>query len=56
MGAEDCKKEIVSMLEDVNEIRSLQLIYGATKSAYREEQAVKRIEGMERRGALGNYE
>lgn len=51
MGAEDYKKEIVSMLEDVNDIRSLRFIYGgATKSAYREEQAVKRIKDMERRG------
>lgn len=50
MGAEDYKKEIVSMLEDVTDIRCLKLIYGATKSAYREEQAVKRIEDMERRG------
>lgn len=50
MGAEDYKKEIVSMLEDVTDIRSLRFIYGATKSAYREEQAVKRIEDMEKRG------
>lgn len=50
MGAEDYKKEIVSMLEDVTDIRCLKLIYGVTKSAYREEQAVKRIEDMERRG------
>lgn len=50
MGAEDYKKEIVSMLEDVTDIPSLQFIYGATKSAYREEQAVKRIKDMEQRG------
>lgn len=50
MGVEDYKKEIVSMLEDVNDICSLRFIYGATKSAYREEQAVKRIKDMERRG------
>lgn len=50
MGAEDYKKEIVSMLEDVTDIRCLKLIYGATKSAYREEQAVKRIKDMEQRG------
>lgn len=50
MGAEDYKKEIVSMLEDVTDIHSLQFIYGATKSAYREEQAVKRIKDMEQRG------
>lgn len=31
MGAEDYKKEIVSMLEDVTDIRCLKLIYGATK-------------------------
>ena len=53
MGAEDYKKEIVSMLEDVTDIRYLQFIYGATKSAYREEQAVKRIKDMERRGRCG---
>lgn len=50
MSAEDCKKEIVTMLEDVTDIRSLQFIYGATRSAYREEQAVKRIKDMEQRG------
>lgn len=50
MSSEDYKKEIVSMLEDVTDIRSLQLIYGATRIAYREEQAVKRIKDMERRG------
>ena len=50
MGAEDYKKEIVSMLEDVTDIRYLRFIYGVTKSAYREEQAVKRIEDMEKRG------
>lgn len=50
MNAEDYKKEIISMLEDVTDITSLQFIYGATKSAYREEEAVKRIEDMERRG------
>lgn len=49
MGAEDYKKEIVSMLEDVTDIPSLRFIYGATKSAYREEQAVRRIKDMERR-------
>lgn len=46
----DYKKEIISMLEDVADIPSLQFIYGATKSAYREEQAVKRIKDMEKRG------
>lgn len=46
----DYKKEIISMLEDVNDIQSLKFIYGATRSAYREEQAVKRIEDMEKRG------
>mgnify|MGYP007033825176 CR=1 FL=1 len=50
MGAEDYKKEIVIMLGDVTDIPSLQFIYGATKSAYREEQAVKRIKDMEQRG------
>lgn len=50
MGVEDYKKKIVSMLEDVTDIPSLQFIYGATRSAYREEQAVKRIKDMERRG------
>lgn len=50
MGAEDYRKEIVTMLGDVTDITSLQFIYGVTKSAYREEQAVKRIEDMERRG------
>lgn len=50
MSAEDYKKGIISMLEDVTDIPSLQFIYGATKSAYREEQAVKRIKDMERRG------
>lgn len=50
MSAEDYKKEIVTMLEDVTDIPCLRFIYGATKSAYREEQAVKRIEEMERRG------
>lgn len=47
MDAADYKKEIVFMLEDVNDISSLQFIYGATKSAYREEHAVKRIKDME---------
>ena len=50
MSVEDYKKEIVSMLEEVTDIPCLKFIYGATKSAYREEQAVKRIEDMERRG------
>lgn len=50
----DYKKEIISMLQDVNDIRSLQFIYGATKSAYREEQAVKRIEDMEKRGGVSD--
>ncbi len=50
MGAENYKKEIVSMLENVTDISSLQFIYGATKSAYREEQAERRIEDMEKRG------
>lgn len=50
----DYKKEIITMLEDVNDIPSLQFIYGVTKSAYREEQAVKRIEDMEKRGVLSN--
>ena len=50
MGAEDYKKEIISMLEDVTDIPSLKLIYGATRSAYWEEQAVRRIKDMERRG------
>lgn len=50
MSAEDCKKEIVSMLEDVTDIRCLKLIYGATRYAYREEQAVKCIKDMEQRG------
>ena len=50
MDAEDYKKEIVSMLEEVTDIRCLKLIYGATRYAYREEQAVKRIKDMERRG------
>ena len=50
MGTEDYKKEIVSMLEDVTDIRCLKLIYGATNYAYREAQAVRRIEDMERRG------
>lgn len=44
------KKEIVSMLENVTDISSLQFIYGATKSTYREEQAERRIEDMEKRG------
>lgn len=39
----DCKKEI-------NSIPHLKFIYGATKSAYQEEQAVKRIKDMEQRG------
>lgn len=30
MGAEDYKKEIISMLEDVTDIQCLKLIYGAT--------------------------
>ena len=50
MGTEDYKKEIVSMLEDVTDIRCLKFIYGATRYAYREEQAVKRIKDMEQRG------
>lgn len=50
MGAEDYKKEIVTMLEDVTDIQCLKFIYGATRYAYREEQAVRRIEEMERRG------
>ena len=53
MGAEDYKKEIISMLEEVTDIPSLQFIYGATKRAYREEQAVKRIKDMEERGVCG---
>ena len=53
MGVEDYKKEIISMLEEVTDIPFLQFIYGATKSAYREEQAVKRIKDMEERGVCG---
>ena len=49
MGAEDYKKKIVSMLEDVTDIRCLKFIYGATRYAYREERAVKRIKDMEQR-------
>ena len=41
---EDYKKEIVSMLEDVTNISYLHFIYGATRYAYREEQAAKRTE------------
>lgn len=47
----DYKKEIVSMLKEINSIPHLQFIYGTTRSAYREEQAVKRIEEMEKRDA-----
>ena len=50
MSAEDYKKEIISMLEDVTDIPCLKFIYGATNYAYREEQAVKRIKDMEQRG------
>ena len=50
MDAEDYKKEIVSMLEEVTDISCLKFIYGATRYAYREAQAVKRIEEMEKRG------
>lgn len=50
MDAEDYKKEIVTMFEGVTDIPSLQFIYGATRFAYREEQAVRRIGDMERRG------
>lgn len=53
MGTEDYKKEIVSMLEDVTDIRCLKFIYGATRYAYREKQAVKRIKDMEQRGECG---
>ena len=53
MGVEDYKKEIISMLEEVTDIPSLQFIYGVTKSAHREEQAVKRIKDMEERGVCG---
>ena len=53
MGAEDYKKEIISMLEDVTNISYLHFIYGATRYAYREEQAAKRIKDMEERGVCG---
>lgn len=53
MNSQDYKKEIISMLEDVTDIASLQFIYGATKGAYREEQAEKRIKDMEERGVCG---
>lgn len=47
---EDYKKEIIAMLEDVTDIRYLKFIRGATRCAYRETQAEKRIKDMERRG------
>jgi len=50
MSAKDYKKEILNMLDEINDTKILKLIYGLTKSGYREEQAVKRIENMERRG------
>jgi len=50
MGEEDNKKEIVSMLEDLTDIFCLKFIYGAARYAYREAQAIKRIEDMENRG------
>lgn len=46
----DYKKEIVFMLKEINSIPHLQFIYGTIRSAYKEEQAAKRIEDMEKRG------
>lgn len=46
----DYKKEIVSMLKDINAIPHLQFIYGATRRAHKEGQVVRRIEDMEKRG------
>lgn len=39
----DYKKEIVFMLKEINSIPHLQFIYGATRRAYKEEQAIRRI-------------
>jgi hypothetical protein len=46
----DYKKEIVFMLKEINSIPHLKFIYGTTRSAYKEEQAAKRIKDMEQRG------
>ena len=46
----DYKKEIVFMLKEINSIPHLKFIYGATRREYKEEQAAKRIEDMEKKG------
>lgn len=46
----DYKKEIVFMLKEINSIPHLKFIYGTTRSVYKEEQAIRRIEDMEKRG------
>lgn len=48
MKNEEYKKEILDMLESINDTRILKLIYGFAISGYREEQSVIRISDMHR--------
>lgn len=46
MKNEEYKKEILNMLDGINDTEILKLIYGFARSGYREEQCVIRIFGM----------
>lgn len=48
MKNEEYKKEILNMLDGINNTKILKLIYEFTKSGYREEQRVIRISKMHR--------
>lgn len=48
MKNEEYKKEILNMLESMNNTKILKLIYGFTMSGYREEQCAIRISKMHR--------
>lgn len=46
MKSEEYRKEILDMLKSISDVKILKLLYGFTRSAYREEQAVIRINKM----------
>lgn len=48
MKNEEYKKEILNMLDGINDMKILKLIYGFTMSGYREEHCVVRISGAPR--------
>lgn len=48
----DYKQKIIDMVKEIHTEQFIKLIYGFTDAAYREEEAVRRIGDMEKRGAL----